>query len=264
MYIDSITRKVFKYATPIFCDNNRQNFKALDPDTNEHYGLTLKHVIRATPMLFEQKQVQSAKSPNTFTAKEAGIYSTAELTISWCRALFTKHSDTTLKFWGKAIWYGVLATSEQHSTEFYSTNNRNRFITNNVYRVGLHDHILNIAPLFALDRFADAFNAVFGFPRFILTHYGRYFSTFLFLQVILAFQLKFFTSISVTYRLHENITPEIISPMDFFVYTATKMVIGLKNAEGDKSQRKIFQRHEEPPEYSSKINSWKIQKNSVK
>ena len=53
MYIDPITRKTCIYATPMSCDNNPQSVITLDPDTDEHYVLTPKPVLRANPQLFE-------------------------------------------------------------------------------------------------------------------------------------------------------------------------------------------------------------------
>ena len=85
MYNDPITRQTFIYATSASCDNNPQKVIALGLDTDEHYALTPKCVERATPSFFEPKQVQSAISPNTFTAQEAKIYSNAELTTFWNR-----------------------------------------------------------------------------------------------------------------------------------------------------------------------------------
>ena len=49
------------------------------PHNTEHYVLKREPVLRATPMLFEPKQVQSAISPNTLTAQAAGNYSNAEI-----------------------------------------------------------------------------------------------------------------------------------------------------------------------------------------
>ena len=103
MFIDSLTRQTFIYATPISCDSNRQNVIALDLDTAEHFVLTPKPIPRATPLFFEPKQIQSAISTNTFTAQEAGSYYKYELTNFWNRVFFTKHSDTTLKLLEKVI-----------------------------------------------------------------------------------------------------------------------------------------------------------------
>ena len=46
---------------------------ALDLDTDEHFALTPKPVIRAIPMLLGSKQVQSAINPDILTAQEAPI-----------------------------------------------------------------------------------------------------------------------------------------------------------------------------------------------
>ena len=159
-----MTRQTFNYATPIACDSNSQNVMALDLDTDEHYVLTPKPVTRATPMFFEPKQVQSARGGKTFTSHEAGNYSNAELINFWNCVLFTKHSDTTLMLLGKGISCDFLATSEQLPNDFYSLPTRHRFNLYNASKVGLHDHLLNLALLFAPDWFADAFNTLFGFP----------------------------------------------------------------------------------------------------
>ena len=168
-YIDPITRQNFKYLTPVTCDNNHQNVIALDLDTDEYYVLTSKPVLRSTPMLLEPKQIQSAISPITFTAQEAGMYSNDKLTNFWNRVSFTKQSDTTPKFLGKAISSDFLVTFEQHQTAFCSPLSRNRFYHYNVLSVALPDHLSNIAPLFASDWSTDALIALIGFPCYVFT-----------------------------------------------------------------------------------------------
>ena len=176
MYVDPIPKQTFKYATPIYCDKKPQNVLLLHLDNNKRYVLTSKPVLRATPTLFEPKQVQSAVNTNTFTAKDSRTQSNAELTNFRNRVLFTKHSDTTLKLLGKVISYDFLATSEKHPTYTCSAPNRNRFNPDNILSVGLHDHLLNIAPLFARGSFAHAFIALFAFPCSIFIQSGKYFS----------------------------------------------------------------------------------------
>ena len=129
----------------------------MDFDNGEQYVLSLKPVLRGAPTFFESKQVQFARSSNTFTAQEAEFYSNANLTKFWNRAFLTKYSDTTLKLLGKAISYDFLTSSENHSIVFFSSSHGNRFNPMNVSRVALGDHFLNIAPLFAADWFALAF-----------------------------------------------------------------------------------------------------------
>ena len=141
--------------------------------------MTLQPVLPAVPTLFETKQLQSAISPNSFTAQEAGIYSNAKSTNFWNRVFFPKHSDSTLKHLGKAI---SIDFSEKHPTELHGNSDRIRFQPYNVSKVGLHDQLLNKAPLFAPYWFSDSFRAIFVFPCNILTKCWIYFSTSLFLQ----------------------------------------------------------------------------------
>ena len=42
-------------------ESNQQKVVALVLDNYEHYVLTPKHVVRASPTLFEPKQIQSAQ-----------------------------------------------------------------------------------------------------------------------------------------------------------------------------------------------------------
>ena len=46
-------------------------------------------------------------------------------------------------------------------------------------------HMTNLTPLFTPTWFLDAFIAFFGYPCYILTQNGIYFSTFLFVQATL-------------------------------------------------------------------------------
>ena len=88
MCVDPIPSQTFSHATPKFFDNFPQNVKTVDLDKDEHSVLTLKPVLQATSMLFEPKQVQSARNLNTFRAQEAGIYFDADLTNFWNCVLF--------------------------------------------------------------------------------------------------------------------------------------------------------------------------------
>ena len=80
----------------------------LDPENDEQYVLTPKPVLRAIIMLFQTKQVHSAKNPNIFTAQECGIYSKAELTNSLNLLFLEKRSDITPKLSGKAMIFSYL------------------------------------------------------------------------------------------------------------------------------------------------------------
>ena len=102
---------------PISSDDNPQSAIALDSDKYEHYVLTPKPVLWATPTLSQPKQAESAKNPKGFTVLDAGNYSNADFTNFWNHVFFTKHSDTTLNLLGKVISYDFLATSEKQPTD---------------------------------------------------------------------------------------------------------------------------------------------------
>ena len=95
MYINPITRQTLIMLPLYLVIIIHQNVIALGLDTDENYVLKPKPVLRATPLLFEPKQVQTAINSNTLTAQEAGIYTNVELTNFWNRVLITKHSDNT-------------------------------------------------------------------------------------------------------------------------------------------------------------------------
>ena len=212
------------------------------------------------PLLFETKQVQSAMNSNTFTAQEAGFFSNAKLTNFWNRASFTKHSDTTLTLLGKAASYDFLAASEQHPTDFYSPPNRNRFKPYNVSRVGLQNHLLKIAPLFAPEWFADANFALFGFPRYIFTEGGINFSILLFVQHIFIFFLKIYKSTSIRYRIHANMSVLSFLAIEFVNFTTPKAVTDFQDAEREKHQRKTLQHFDEPLKKLQKLLAGKFKR----
>ena len=129
-------------------------------------------------------------TPNTFTAQDAGIYSNAELDQFWIRELLAKHSDTTLQLLGISLSYGFITVhNEQHSHTGSNPYNH--------LRIGLHDHLLYILPLFSPDWFSQAFNNSFGYPCYVLTQCGIYYSTFLFIREVLPFLHKFYRTISI-------------------------------------------------------------------
>ena len=74
LYAGPITRQKFNYATPASRDNNLQIVRTLDPHKNVHQLLSPKPVLRATPILFEAKQVQFTINSISFSVQEAGIF----------------------------------------------------------------------------------------------------------------------------------------------------------------------------------------------
>ena len=195
MYVDPITRQTFEYANQIPCENNPQNVISLDPDTDQYYVLTPQPIKKDPPLFFEPTQIQTAISPNTFTAQDAGIYSQKELKHFWNRVLFTKHSDNTLQLLGKAISY-----------EFMNQQSDNSFPDNpyRSLRIGLHDYMFNLTPFFSPDWFTDAFIKLFGYPCYILTQCGIYFSTALFLQFAFNTLFSIYRSFTVRNLLKKN------------------------------------------------------------
>ena len=162
MYVDPITRQTFNYATPIECGNNPQKIIELDPDADDgdFYVLTPDPLKREPPQMFKPTQIKTTITPNTFTA--LCIYSNAELDQFWNRVFLAKHSDTTLQLLGKSLSYDFITMhNEQHSHTGSNPYNH--------LRIGLHDHLLNLLPLFNPNWFSQAFINLFGYPCYILT-----------------------------------------------------------------------------------------------
>ena len=235
MYVDPITRQTFNYATPIECGNNPQNIIELDPDADDtdFYVLTPDPLKREAPQMFKPTQIKTTITPNTFTAQDAGIYSNAELDQFWNRVLIAKHSNTTLQLLGKSLSYDFITVhNERHS---YTGSN-----PYNHLRIGLHDHLLNLLPLFNPDWFSQAFINFFGYPCYILTQCGIYFSTFLFLREVLTFLLKFYGTISIKYNLQSNISILSSIALGFFNIVTSKMITDLNNTG---KRKRIFTKH---------------------
>ena len=98
--------------------------------------LTPDPLKREPPQIIKPTQIKTTITPTTFTAQDAGIYSTAELDQFWNRVKFAKHSDTTLQLLGKSSSYDFITVhNEQHSHTGSNPDNH--------LRIGLHDHLLN-------------------------------------------------------------------------------------------------------------------------
>ena len=99
----------------------------------------------------------------------------------------------------------------------------------NHLRIGLHDHLLNLIPLFNPNWFSQAFINLFGYPCFILTRCGIYFSTFLFKGEVLTFLLRFYRTISIKYNLQSNISILSSIAHGFFNIVTSELVTDLNN-----------------------------------
>ena len=172
--------------------------------------------------MFKPTQIKTTITPNTFTAQDAGIHSNAELDQFWNRVLFAKHSDTTLQLLGKSLSYDFITMlNEQHS---HTGSNRYNHL-----RIGLHDHLLNLLPLFNLNWFSQAFINLFGYPCCILTQCGIYFSTFLFIREVLPFLRSFYRTISIKYNLQSNVFILSSITHGFFNIVTSEVVTDLNN-----------------------------------
>ena len=198
MYVDPITRQTYDFATPIARDNNSGNIIELDPDSDDQdfYIPGPEPMKRKPPLMFTPSQTKTKRRPNTFTARDAGIFSNAELDQFGNIFLFSKHSDSTLQFLGKALSYSFISSN----TPDYDANlpHETPFKT---LRIGLHDKRINLTPFFTPTWFSDAFIALFGYPCYILTQCGIYFSTFLFIQATITLLMKLYKTISIKYNL---------------------------------------------------------------
>ena len=169
MYFDPITRQTYDYATPITCDNIPKNIIELDPDSDDQdfYILSPEPIKRKPPLLFTPSQIKTTIRPNTFTTQDAGICSNAELNQFWNRILIFKHFDTTLQLLGKALSYSFISSNTLDYDKDSPYDN-----PYNTLRMGLHDRLINLTPLFTPTWFCDAFIALFGYPCYILTQGG--------------------------------------------------------------------------------------------
>ena len=115
--------------------------------------------------------------------------------------VFSKQSDSTLQLSGKALSYSFISS---YTPDYDAKSPHEK--PYNTLRIGLQDKFLNLTPLFTPKWFSDAFIAFFGYPCYILTQCGIYFSTFLFVQATLTLIVKLYKTISIKYNLKQNTT----------------------------------------------------------
>ena len=179
--------------------------------------------------MFTPSQIKTTIRPNTFTAQDAGIYSNAELDQFWNRILFSKHSDSTLQILGKALSYSFISSN----TPDYDADSPHDNPYNTL-RIGIHDKLINLTPLFTHTRFSGAFIALFRYPCYILTQCGIYFSTFLFVQATITLFVKLYETISIKYNLKNNITLFSSIAHGFFNILTAQMVNDLSDIQNKK------------------------------
>ena len=96
--------------------------------------------------------------------------------------------------------------------------------------------MINLTPLFTPTRFSDAFITLFGYPCYILTQCGIYFSTFLFVQATLTLFIKLYETISYKYHLKHNITSFSSIAHGFFNILTAKMVNDFNDTQNRKQK----------------------------
>ena len=151
--------------------------------------------------------------------------------INFGIVFFSKHSDSTLQLLGKALSYYFISSNTPNYDADSPQSSGNPY---NTLRIGLHDKLLNLTPLFTPTWFSDAFIALFGYPCYILTQCGIYFSTFLFVQATLTLIVKLYQTISIKYNLKNNITIFSSIAHGFFNVLTARMVNDLNETQNKK------------------------------
>ena len=100
--------------------------------------------------------------------------------------------------------------------------------------------MLNLLPLFNPNWFSQAFINLFGYPCYILTQCGIYFSTFLFIREVLIFLLRFYRTISIKYILQSNISILSSKAHGFFNIVKSEMVTDLSSTG---KRKRIYTNH---------------------
>ena len=93
--------------------------------------------------MFTPSQIKTTVNPNTFTAQDASLYSNPEIDQFWKITFFKQHSDTTHHSLGKALSSCISADTSDYSDAHKSHNN-----PDNTLRIGLHDKLFNLTPIF--------------------------------------------------------------------------------------------------------------------
>ena len=236
LYVNPITRQTYDYGTAITCDNNPRNIIELYPDSDDQdfYILGTVPIKRKPPLMFTPSQIKTTIRHNTFTAQDADIYSNAELDQFWNRILFPKHSDSILQLLGNALSYSFISSNTPDYDAISPHDN-----PYNTIRIGLHDKLINLTPLFTPTWFSVAFIALFGYPCYILTQCGTYFSTFLFVQATITLIIKLYKTISIKYNPKNNFTLFSSIAHGFFNILTAQMVNDLNDNQNKKYIFKI-------------------------
>ena len=108
------------------------------------------------------------------------------------------------------------------------------------YVLDYNDKLINLTPLFTPTWLSDAFIALFGYPCYILTQYGIYVSTFIFVQATITLIVKRYKTISIKYNLKNNITLNSSLAYGFFNVLTAQMVNDLNDTQNKKPKNPLF------------------------
>ena len=184
--------------------------------------------------MFSPSQIKTTIHPNTFTAQDAGIYSNAELDQFWNITSFSKHSDSTLQLLDTVLSYSFISSNTPDNDSNSPHDN-----TYKTVRIGLHDKLINLTPLFTPTWFSDAFFTLLGYPCYILTQFGIYFSTFLFVQATITLIIKLYKTIFIKDYLKHNITLFSFIAHGFFNILTAEMVSDLNDTQNRKPKNTL-------------------------
>ena len=150
---------------------------------------------------------------------------------------YSKHSDSTLQLLGKALSYSFISSNTPNYDADSPQDSGNPY---NTLFIGLHDKLLNLTPLFTPTWFSDAFIALFGYPCYILTQCGIYFSTFIFVQATVTLIVTPHKTISIKYNLKKNITLFSSIAHGFFNVLTARMVNDLNETQNKKPKSTLL------------------------
>ena len=179
MYVDPITRQTYDFATPIPCDTNPRNIIELDPDTDvQDFYILCPESVERELFCLQLLKSKLARRPNTLTPQDAGVYSNAELDQFRNRILFFQKNLIQHFNYSEKLSYSFISSITPDYSDAHIVQTNPYKTLRNI----LQDKLFNLTPLFTPSRFADVFITLFGYPCYLLTQCGKYFSTFLFIQ----------------------------------------------------------------------------------
>ena len=179
--------------------------------------------------MFTPNQIKTTIHPIIFTAQDVVYFRMQDSinfgTESSFQTILIQHSNYLAKLLVIPSFLLILQIILVHISQ------TNPF---NFLRIGLHDKLLNLTPLFTPSWFADAFITFFGYPCYILTQCGTYFSRFLFLQATIKLLIKIYKTFSIKNNLQQNITIFSSIALGFFNRLTSEMINDLKDAASKK------------------------------